>query len=351
MGMSCWFYILLVTSVAGASKPCFPGCQCDVETFGLFDSFSLTKVDCSEVGAHIVPVSIPLDTSYLDLSSNKLEMVNESVLSGPGYTTLVNLNLSHNRIVTISAATFSKLRYLESLDLSHNRLEVLPPQSFFYSRLVDLDLSSNHMVEVNMGAFTSRSQGKTMSIDLSNNLITSVLRGSDSPPPNIWSLILSENKLTAVPDLQGIPLRYLNFDKNPISKIEVSNFLGLKGLIHLSLSNLQHLQEISPHSFKELPFLQTLDLSNNYNLKSLSPEVFLGLNSLQELNLLNSGVASLPKDTLHCLPSMKSITWGLNIRCVKTVKESQFHLKDGLVRKEVLLCHNNKGAVLAQDVL
>uniref|UniRef100_A0A8C5MCV4 Tsukushi n=1 Tax=Leptobrachium leishanense TaxID=445787 RepID=A0A8C5MCV4_9ANUR len=351
MGLSNWLCVLMVTGIVGASKSCFPGCRCDVESYGLFDSFSLTKVDCSNVGAHVVPVSIPLDTSYLDLSSNKLEVVNESVLSGPGYTTLVNLNLSYNQIVRISATAFSKLRYLESLDLSHNHLEVLPPQSFFYSRLADLDLSDNHLVEVHMGAFTSKSQGKALEVDLSNNRLVSVLRGSDVPPPNIWSLMLSGNELKSVPDLQGIPLRYLNLDSNPISNIQEDNFSGLKGLIHLSLSDMQHLQEIAPRSFEDLPFLQILDLSNNYNLKSLSAEVFYGLNSLQELNLLHSGVASLPKDTLHNLPSMKIVTWGQNIHCLKTIKESQFHLKNGHVRKEVLLCHNKTGAVSAQDVL
>ncbi|KAM4797226.1 tsukushi isoform 1-T2 [Rhinophrynus dorsalis] len=351
MELSAWIYVLLISGIAGESKTCFPGCQCDVESFGLFDSFSLTKVDCSGVGAHIVPVSIPLDTSYLDLSSNKLEKVNESVLSGPGYTTLVNLNLSYNQIVKISSSTFSKLRYLESLDLSHNLLEALPDQSFFYSPLVELDLSYNKLMEVKMGAFTSIIQGKSMSVDLSNNLIGSILRVPDSSVPNIRSLELSGNRLTSVPDLQGIPLQHLDLDRNPISMIEEHNFLGLKGLTHLSLSNLHYLREVSPYSFKDLPSLQVLNLSNNPNLKSLSTEVFFGLNSLRELNLLNSGVLSLPKDTLRYLPSMKSITWGKNLNCIKTVKESQFHLQNGLVRKEVLLCHDDHGAVSSQDIL
>ncbi|XP_053312674.1 tsukushi [Spea bombifrons] len=351
MGVFRWFYVLLVTALAGAAKPCFPGCRCEVETFGLFDSFSLTKVDCSGVGSHVVPVSIPLDTSYLDLSSNSLERVNESVLSGPGYTTLVHLNLSYNRIVQISAATFSKLRYLESLDLSNNRLEALPPRSFYYSRLVDLDLSANHLSEVRTSAFLSRTQGKTLNIDLSRNNIVSVTRDRDAPPPNIWSLNLSENRLSSVPDLQGIPLRNLNLDQNPISAIDARSFLGVESLTHLSLGSLPPLRGIAPRSFKELPLLQVLDLSNNRNLQSLSTEVFMGLDSLQELNLLYSGVAFLPKDTLKHLPSMKSITWGQNIHCMKTVKERQFHVKNGLIRKEILICRDNKGALSAQDVL
>ncbi|XP_075054690.1 tsukushi [Mixophyes fleayi] len=346
-----WYGVLLLTSIVAASKPCFPGCSCEVESFGLFDSFSLTKVDCSGVGSHIVPVSLPLDTSYLDLSSNKLENVNESVLSGPGYTTLINLDLSYNQIVKISSTTFSKLRYLESLDLSHNRLEALPDHSFFYSPLVDLDLSFNNLLDIKVSAFASKSNGKAINIDLSNNLIGSISRGSDGPLPNIRSLNLSGNKIRSVQNLHGIPLRYLNLDKNPISKIEEHNFLGLTGLTHLSLTNMEDLREIAPRSFKELSSLQVLDFSNNPNLKMLSKDVFFGLNSLQEVNLLNSGVASLPKDTLQYLPAMKSITWGKDIHCIKTMKESQFHLKDGLVRREVLVCRNNLGAVSAEDVL
>ncbi|XP_053564671.1 tsukushi isoform X2 [Bombina bombina] len=350
MRLCTWVYLLLTSSVVSSSKPCFPGCHCEVESFGLFDSFSLTKVDCSGIGPHIVPVSIPLDTAYLDLSSNKLVKINESVLSGPGYTTLVNLNLSYNQIVKISSTTFSKLRYLETLDLSHNMLEMLPVQSFFYSPIVDLDLSFNKLLDIKMGAFTLFGQGKSMTIDLSNNFIGSISKGINSTTPNIQSLTLSGNRLQAVPSLQGIPLRHLNLDKNPIAKIEAQNFLGLKNLAHLSLSSLQSLKEISPYSFKELPYLQTLDLSNNHNLKSINSDVFFGLDSLQELNLSNSGVSSLPKDILPYLPSIKSITWGKNTHCVKTVKESQFNRQTGLVRKEILLCRDDNGAVSVPSI-
>ncbi|XP_071990035.1 tsukushi isoform X2 [Engystomops pustulosus] len=351
MGLSPWYSVLFLTSLVAANKPCFPGCSCEVESFGLFDSFSLTKVDCSGVGSHIVPVSLPLDTSYLDLSSNKLENVNESVLSGPGYTTLVNLNLSYNQIVKMSTTTFSKLRYLESLDLSHNRLEALPDHSFFYSPLVELNLSFNKLVEIKIGAFTSQTNGKAINIDLSNNLIRVVSRGSSNPLPNIRSLNLSGNGLRSVQGLQGLSLQSLNMDNNPISKIEENDLLGLKSLTHLSLRNMADLREIAPRSFRELPSLQVLDLSNNPNLVSLAEEVFFGLRTLQEVNLLNSGVGSLPKDTLHHLPAMKSITWGNHIHCIKTMKEDQFHLQNGLVRREVLVCRNNLGAVSAQDVL
>ncbi|KAB0370883.1 hypothetical protein FD755_017292 [Muntiacus reevesi] len=192
--------LLLAASRAQTTRPCFPGCQCEVETFGLFDSFSLTRVDCSGLGPHIVPVPIPLDTAHLDLSSNRLETVNESVLAGPGYTTLSGLDLSHNLLTSLSPTAFSRLRYLESLDLSHNGLAALPAESFTSSPLSDVNLSHNRLREVSVSAFATHSQGRALHVDLSHNLLHRLLPHSSRtgrPAPTIQSLNLAWNRLRA----------------------------------------------------------------------------------------------------------------------------------------------------------
>ncbi|XP_053160752.1 tsukushi isoform X2 [Hemicordylus capensis] len=341
-----WINVLLLFPGISTSKTCFPGCHCEVETFGLFDSFSLTKVDCSGIGSHIVPVPIPLDTTYLDLSSNRLESINESMLTGPGYTTLVSLDLSYNKISKVASSAFSGLRYLESLDLSHNSLIALPDECFSRSPLGDVDLSNNLLLEITLNIFASKGQGKPINVDLSNNLINMVSRRQDKATPNIQSLNLSGNRLKRIPNLQGIPLRYLNLDGNPVSLIEKGAFSGLKDLIHLSLSGIHDLFEISPYSFKDLPALQVLDLSNNPNIKLFSAEVFHSLNSLQELNLSGTGIAaSVSKAMLKYLPSIKSITLGKNVKCLKTIREGQYHRQSGLTKKEVLSCHDSHGSI------
>lgn len=347
MPFTVWFKLLLLLSPGvSSSKTCFPGCHCEVESFGLFDSFSLTKVDCSGIGSHIMPVPIPLDTTYLDLSSNKLEAINESMLTGPGYTTLVSLDLSYNKISLISSTTFSRLRYLESLDLSHNSLVALPDGCFLRSPLGDIDLSNNLLLEITLNVFASKGQGKPINVDLSNNLISVVSRHQNKAVPNLQSLNLSGNRLKRIPNLQGIPLRYLNLDGNPASTIEKGTFWGLKDLIHLSLSGLHDLSEISPYSFKDLPALQVLDLSNNPNLKSLNADVFHSLSTLQELNLSGTGLAAaFPKAMLKHLPSIKSITLGKGIKCLKTIREGQYHRQTGLTKKEILSCHDSHGSI------
>ncbi|XP_047548498.1 tsukushi [Lutra lutra] len=333
--------LLLAMSGAQTTRPCFPGCQCDVETFGLFDSFSLTRVDCSGLGPHIMPVPIPLDTAHLDLSSNQLETVNESVLAGPGYTTLAGLDLSHNLLTSISPTAFSRLRYLESLDISHNGLADLPTESFTSSPLSDVNLSHNRLREVSVSAFTTHSQGRALHVDLSHNLLhrlTPHSAGAGPPAPTIQSLNLAWNRLRTVPDLRDLPLRYLSLDGNPLATVGPGAFRGLAGLTHLSLGSLQGLPQLAPYGFQELQSLQVLDLSGNPKLTWAGAEVFSGLGSLQELDLSGTGLVPLPEPLLLYLPALQSISVGQAVRCRRLVREGAYPRQPGSSPKVALHC-------------
>ncbi|XP_008062643.1 tsukushin [Carlito syrichta] len=347
--------LLLAVSRAQTTRPCFPGCQCEVETFGLFDSFSLTRVDCSGLGPHIVPVPIPLDTAHLDLSSNRLETVNESALAGPGYTTLAGLDLSHNRLTSISPTAFSRLRYLESLDLSHNGLAALPAESFTSSPLSDVDLSHNRLREVSASAFTTHSQGRALHVDLSHNLLhrlTPHPARAGQPTPTIQSLNLAWNQLRAVPDLRDLPLRYLSLDGNPLAAIGPGAFAGLTGLTHLSLASLQKLPQLAPYGFRELPGLQVLDLSGNPKLKWAGAEAFSGLGSLQELDLSGTGLVPLPEMLLLHLPALQRVSVGQGVRCRRLVREGAYPRQPGSSPKVALRCVDTReSAAGGSDVL
>lgn len=332
---------LLWPAVSGAqaARPCFPGCQCEVETFGLFDSFSLTQVDCSGLGPHIVPVPIPLDTAHLDLSSNQLEMVNESVLAGPGYTTLAGLDLSHNLLTHLSPTAFSRLRYLESLDLSHNGLAALPAHSFASSPLSTVNLSHNQLHEVSLSAFGPGGQGRALHIDLSHNFLHSLQQSpGQHPNPAIQSLNLAWNQLHAVPNLQGLPLRYLSLDGNPLTAVGPGDFLGLAGLTHLSLASLQGCPRLLPRGFLELQGLQVLDLSGNPRLQWAGPEVFSGLDSLQELDLSGTDLVPLPETLLPQLPALQSISLGQGVQCRRLVRGGTYPQQPGTHSQASLHC-------------
>ncbi|XP_041850618.1 tsukushi [Melanotaenia boesemani] len=338
---------ILVAVQSSAVRNCHPSCHCEVESFGLFDSFSLTRVDCRGlVPSASMPIPIPLDTAHLDLSSNAMGPLSDAILSGPGYTTLSSLDLSSNHITKLSPNALSKLRYLESLDLSHNNLESLSPSCFSGLPLAEVDLSHNSFQEFDMDVFAAKVNGEPVTVDLSHNKIVSVSTTLHGKALHIQSVNLSTNQLVSVPSLEGLQLRYLNLDDNPIAKIKEGAFARLQDLAYLSISGLHELKDIEPFSFKGLQNLQVLDLSNNPKLKSLSPTVFSGLDSLQELNLSGSGVTSLPANILSHLPSIKSIKLGQNIHCWRTQKQGQFHRQIGQVQHNEVLNCNVEGIVL-----
>ncbi|XP_046892358.1 tsukushi isoform X1 [Hypomesus transpacificus] len=346
MSLLLWISMSLLAWVhAGEVKNCHPSCHCEVESFGLFDSFSLTRVDCRGVGPSNIPIPIPLDTAHLDLSSNSIGLLSDTMLSGPGYTTLVSLDLSSNLISQVSSKALSRLRYLQTLDLSHNSLDSLAQGCFSGLPLVDVDLSHNHFRDFDLDVFITRGHGEPMTVDLSHNWLSSVSRGPHGGALHVQSMTLAENRLRSVPKLVGMPLRDLNLDGNSISCIEEGAFVELKDLVHLSLSGLSELSDIKPNSFSGLHNLQVLDLSSNINLKTLSPAVFIGLVSLQELNLSNSGVTSLPNNMLSHLPSIRSITLGPSTHCWRTQKQGQFHRQLGQVQFDHVLTCNIKGIV------
>lgn len=351
MGVLLWMAVSLVLAaeVGGAVRNCHPGCRCEVESFGLFDSFSLTRVDCSGLGLGGAdkPVPIPLDTTHLDLSSNSIHTLSGAFLSGPGYTTLASLDLSANLIAAVDAGAFSRLRYLETLDLSHNALESLRDGCFSGLPLTEVDLSGNRMAELQLSIFSARGRGaRPLNVDASANLLTAVTRGPGGPP-ELQSLTLAGNRLTAVPDsLRGVGLRYLNLDTNPIAEIGEGAFDGMEELVHLSLACLNELADVRPGAFRNLRSLQVLDMSDSPRLTSLEPEVFRGLGSLQELILSRSGVASLPQNILTHLPSLRSLTLGADIHCWKTLKQGQFHRQLGEAKSDLVLTCSVAGAIL-----
>lgn len=245
----------------------------------------------------------------------------------------------------ISSNALSKLRYLETLDLSHNNLVSLSPSCFSGLPLAEVDLSHNSFQEFDMDVFATKVNGQPVRVDLSHNKLVSVSTTSHGRALHIQSLNLSVNRLSSVPILEGLPLRYLNLDGNPITHIKEGAFAQLKDLVHLSISGLSELQDIQAYAFKGLQSLQVLDLSNNRKLKSLSPAVFSGLDSLQELNLSGS-LSSLPNNMLTHLPSVKSITLGRGIHCWRTQKQGQFHRQLGQVQHDEVLSCNVEGVAL-----
>lgn len=292
-------------AIAGPSCP--DGCACHLDSFGRFSSYSLTRVDCSSSGLRDFPAALPLTTTHLSLVDNHLgPTVNPG---GPGYTTLLALNLSHNGVTRLHKGTFSRLRYLDALDLSYNAVGQVDAGAFERAPLSTIDLSHNALSdEFDLSAFEADLPVigvQRLSLDLSHNRISALKRkgggggGAPAGTLRIRSLNLAANALMEAPPPELLrhlaDLQYLSLDSNPITRLRQSAFFYLRDLTHLSLRNLAPDVQFYRGTFRGLEgTLQVLDLSDNCQSGVTLVGVELGeLRSLFELQLSVSDDPSL----------------------------------------------------------
>nr|KAG5703064.1 hypothetical protein BaRGS_016225 [Batillaria attramentaria] len=192
----------------------------------------------------------------LNASGNLLTSLNESDCAG--LTSLKVLDLSHNRIASVSLGTDTPLSQVTHLNLSGNMLTSLTPD-------VIVHLASLKVV------------------DLSDNLLHHV--AELHVPQALLTLDLSRNSLRSVPVFRGASgLRVLRLSRNSITTLMQLN--ELQGLQELDLSH-NTLSHIHPDAFTALSNLRVLEVAHNRLAlnDSHGGQVFAGMEKLEVLNL------------------------------------------------------------------
>nr|XP_043630339.1 probable leucine-rich repeat receptor-like protein kinase At1g35710 [Erigeron canadensis] len=201
---------------------------------------SMVDLTVLDLSTNHLNASIPQELSNLqhlqklDLGDNFLDGP-LSIISFRNLSELIFLNLGMNRISGPIPIGLANLTYLDSLDLNHNNLEgPLPQESEKLSKLLNLDLSFNH---------------------LSGNIL------KFQNPCNLQHLDLSKNLLTgAITTLSFCHfLDYVDLSSNNL--VGEVPFLDLKYYFtHINLSN-NHLTGIFPNNLQNQ--YVDIDLSNN----------------------------------------------------------------------------------------
>ena len=108
-------------------------------------------VDCSGLGLRTVPGNLPSKTTFLNISGNHFEVLDNYTFSGLPH--LSRLDLSHNTIGTIRSQAFQGLNTLITLSLQNNKLcfkdivDCINPDAFApLTHLEVLDISDNYAV-------------------------------------------------------------------------------------------------------------------------------------------------------------------------------------------------------------
>lgn len=208
--------------------------------------------------------SLPI--SSLDLSNNEITEITETTLNGLP-AGLTNVNLLGNEIRRIWSQVIEN-KHLRRLIFTSNLIEDIEENAFEKTKLRELYLVNNQLESLN---FVS------------------------TLPETLMALVMSENRLTSIPD--GVfaklsRLVYLYLDGNQIKVLQNDAFRGLVSLHKLMLMK-NRVTTIEPIAFKDLTALRVLDLSDN-SINDLQNGTFVELTALKELILSWNKITETP---------------------------------------------------------
>ncbi|TNN36607.1 Leucine-rich repeats and immunoglobulin-like domains protein 3 [Liparis tanakae] len=168
---------------AAAARTCPPPCVCTGEL-----------LDCSRLRRGQMPHTIPEWTVQLDLSHNKLQMLDGTLFSklqhlseiklnhneldaipdlGPNAANITTLILANNRITGVSAERLRPFAALETLDLGNNHIAEIKANSFPALPLKNLFLNNNRISALEIGSFSNLS-GSLQVLRLNRNRLSAI---------------------------------------------------------------------------------------------------------------------------------------------------------------------------------
>ncbi|XP_061176379.1 toll-like receptor 4 [Saccostrea echinata] len=271
-------------SNAGETTSCWFGsveCDCFLYEKGI-------RVNCSKRNLYVIP-NMNDSITWLDLSNNKIMTITSKSTKLP--ERLLSLDLSGNNLKTVNGNPFEHLTRLQSLNLEGNQLNCSNFEKLF-RRLLSLEV-------LNIKGNSGNKTGIAFPGDCFTNLYSlSILKMNGIPSTKFGKSFLHLNKL---------------------------KFLDMSGTV--GICNLEY---IDSQMFANFPFLEVLDLSH-CNVKDIDKGSFSNIPKLQHLNISYNrqlGFASLPNITYNLNKTkLKSLSInGVNCRAGVGTGIKCFHL-------------------------
>uniref|UniRef100_A0A3Q3E9M8 Leucine rich repeat containing 4Ba n=1 Tax=Labrus bergylta TaxID=56723 RepID=A0A3Q3E9M8_9LABR len=257
--------------LVGAASSCPSHCTC---------SNQASRVICTRQSLDDVPESISVNTRYLNLQENSIQVIKSDTFKHLRHLEI--LQLSKNQIRQIEVGAFNGLPNLNTLELFDNRLTLVPSHAFEYlSKLRELWLRNNPIETLPGYAFHR--------------------------VPSLRRLDLGElKKLDFISDAAFvglINLRYLNLGMCGLK--DIPKLTALVRLEELELSG-NRLEIIRPGSFQGLVSLRKLWLMHS-QVSVIERNAFDDLKNLEELNLSHNSLHSLPHDLFTPLHQLERV--------------------------------------------
>uniref|UniRef100_A0A665TJ02 Ig-like domain-containing protein n=1 Tax=Echeneis naucrates TaxID=173247 RepID=A0A665TJ02_ECHNA len=350
-------FVLVLTLQPGSganTEPCPPPCAC----FG-------ELVDCSRLKRGQIPDTIPEWTVQLDLSHNKLQVLDSALFSnlkhlseiklnhneleavpdlGPYASNITTLILANNRITRISVEQLKPFLALEMLDLSNNNIVDIKASSFPTLPLKNLFLNNNRISSLETGCFTNLSSSLQV-LRLNRNRL-STIPAKIFQLPNLQHLELSRNRVRRVEGLtfHGLhALRSLKMQRNGLSRLMDGAFWGLSNMEVLQL-DYNNLTEVSKGWLYGLLTLQQLHLGHNA-ISRIRLDAWEFCQKLSELNLSSNHLSRLEESSFVGLSLLDELHIGNNR--VSFIADGAFR---GLSNLQMLDLQNNEISWTIEDM-
>ena len=326
------------------------------------------KVSCRYSGFDVPPLSIPLESTHIDLTGNRLlsgslallrdcrslkhlvisechvRNVADMILGGHDwFLTLSSLDVSRNRIIYLHNSSFLKTPFLEFLNLSHNRIELIHKEAFiFLDNLSVLDLSGNRLSSFSDSSWCYYIRESLIFLDLSSNNIHTI---SNVPlkllqklahlnlssnhikhlqadtfinSGNLERLLMADNMIENLPTLDERleRLKYLDLNGNNLPVLARNSFSNLPSLETILLERNPSMLVVEEASFSNMSLLRTVQLNDNNNLAYIDRHAFVNITNLRTLEIRAGSLETLEENVLVSLPCLENIDISSNpLKC------------------------------------
>ncbi|XP_061663502.1 leucine-rich repeats and immunoglobulin-like domains protein 3 [Syngnathoides biaculeatus] len=295
-------------------------------------------VDCSRLKRGKIPNSLPEWTVQLDLSHNKLQVLDSTLFSKLRHLNEIKLN--HNELDTVPDLGVCASN-ITTLVLANNRFSKITTEQLRpFLALETLDLSNNNIVEVKANSFPTL---PLKNLFLNNNRISSLETGCFANlSSSLQILRLNRNRLSSIPaKLFQLPnLQHLELSRNRVRRVEGLTFHGLHALRSLKMQR-NGLSRLMDGAFWGLSNMEVLQLDYN-NLTEVSKGWLYGLLTLQELHLSHNAISRIRPDAWEFCQKLSELN--LSSNHLSRLEESSFV---GLTLLDELHMGNNRVSFIA----
>ncbi|XP_054906279.1 leucine-rich repeats and immunoglobulin-like domains protein 2 [Poeciliopsis prolifica] len=346
--------VLLLSFSAWVTDSCPAACSCAK------GQDEVHILDCNRKRLTAAPLDVPDGITQVTMNHNDLAVF---PFFGNVSSNITSLLLVHNRISELLMHQLQPYISLETLDLTSNSISELKVGAFPSIQLKYLNLSNNKISLLEPGCFENISSSLLVLRLNRNRLVT--LPTKVFKLSQLQLLEMKRNKIKIVDSLtfKGLDsLKSLKMQRNGITKLMDGAFFGLNNIEELELEHnnltevnkvwlyglrmLRNLQishnaigVIRPDAWEFCQKLEELDLSHNH-LTRLEETAFVGLGFLETLNLGENSISHLGEGVFSSLGHLRTLDIRNNE--ISWAIEDSIAVFDGMKKLNTLNLQRNK---------